>query len=114
MLLLHNEIKGSSNANCIEDDSISILTVSSGKKRKLQEYKSQVYLRIYDDDSHNESHTDQINNQKNKNIEFDTGLLSEYRLDVIAHIAGCVLKSLYKVISCEACIITALEVDYFV
>ncbi|KAF4517055.1 hypothetical protein B566_EDAN004675 [Ephemera danica] len=115
-LLIHNEIQASSNANCIPQDAISILTVSSKHGPTVHK----IYPISFDLQDINENI--ELHSQSDVDpdlaiiaemtiIDFDR--MSEYDSDVIGHMAGFVLRTLYYVVHCDTCLL-ALECDYFI
>jgi hypothetical protein len=115
-LLMHHEVQASPTANCIAQEPISILTVSSKGNNVI----SKIYpvcsgIQDFTDDMDND-----LNNSKDPDQNILHGMLPinfsamcEYDSDVVAHIAGFVLRSLRNVVHCDTCL-DALECDHFI
>lgn len=94
-LLVHAEIKSNSSANCLAQDSTSILKISSLKKKSPTEDQDAVLDLLCAAGS---QHI----------VEDDDELLtvyqnSNYIKDVVGYIAGFVVRSILKRIQCEVC-----------
>lgn len=100
-LLIHCEVTGSQNANCLDQTPISILTVSS--KHKFQIVPSGIQCldaNLKDDNDIFESHLN--DHAYYKLPEFAT--LSFYVVDVVSYIAGFVVRQVKKTVKCNPCI----------
>jgi hypothetical protein len=105
-LLIHHEISGSTYANCIALEPISILTVSSSKNKEISSINPVDMQRRLDEDEYFEL----LNEKTDENILPE---LSEYETDIVGHIAGFVLKRLFKIIHCDTCL-NVLKTDHFI
>lgn len=123
-LLIHHEISGSTSANCLALDPISILSISSATKIPATQIMP-VNSRVLDTDdllriiSEAEPYTqeDIFYNKDTTVITEQVGFgfenIREYNYDIVGHIAGLVLKWLKNVVYCETCL-SALETNDFV
>jgi len=91
-LLVHSELSISENANCSPQDSTTIFHVTSTKKIQVQSFLD--ILCVEEEESFLEDNEQQNNEPEEINV---------YKEDVIEHIAGFVVRQLYKIINCSVC-----------
>lgn len=98
--LVHSELSISENANCLLQDSTTILHVTSSKKKLENNFLDILCV------EEEESFLDDSGEQNIEPEEFNI-----YKEDVIQHIAGFVVRQLSKIINCSVCC-SALEDRY--
>lgn len=110
-LLIHCEVTGSQNANCLDQLPISILTVSSSRKAQIipsgiesLDANLQDENIIFENQSHLNDHA------YYKFPEF--GSLSGYVVDIVSYISGFVVRQVKKVVKCNLCICALTSTDH--
>lgn len=107
-LLINTEIKDIHSGNCISLENVSILHISSTKSIDIINDSTPTY-RLQDNDNYSWDNLIEI--LECHSYFSDTRIITEFSEQIIAYIAGFIVKYLYNKIRCENCLSSLQSTD---